>query len=87
MPDGKNSPGFSFARFLACEFYKSLHLLLGHVNGGVAHHYTKPGFFIPVLSFGRYKDFPPKGFNELSTLAGASNFDISSWLLFFLLSR
>ena len=86
MPGRHTPPGFSFARFLACEFYKSLPLLLGHVNGGVAHHYTKPGFFIPVLSFGRYKDFPPKGFNELSTLA-LSNFDISSWLLFFLLSR
>ena len=65
---------------------KLLTFSLCKVNSSIAHYYAKHGFFIPVLPFRRYKDFPPKGFNELSTLA-LSNFDISSWLLFFLLSR
>lgn len=72
--------------FSLCKPQKSLGLLLGHVNGGITHHYTKPGFFIPLLPFRRYKDFPPKGFKELS-FWGASNFEYCNLLLVFLLSR
>ena len=76
----------AFCYFPFVSLKKSLCLHFCKVNSSIAHYYAKPGFFIPVLPFRRYKDFPPKGFNELSTLA-LSNFDISSWLLFFLLSR
>ena len=72
--------------FSLCKPQKSLCLLFCKVNSSISHYYAKPGFFTPLLPFRRYKDFPPKGFKELSTLA-LSNFDISSWLLFFLLSR
>lgn len=89
MPDGKTPPGKPINRLLLfplCKPQKSLCLHFCKVNSSIAHYYAKPGFFIPVLPFRRYKDFPPKGFNELSTLA-LSNFDISNWLLVFLLSR
>lgn len=88
-PDGKTPPGKPINRLLLfslCKPQKSLCLRFCKVNSSIAHYYAKPGFFIPVLPFRRYKDFPPKGFNELSTLA-LSNFDISNWLLVFLLSR
>ena len=89
MPDGKTPPGKPTNRVLSfslCKPQKSLCLRFCKVNGSIAHYYAKLAFIASVCSWWRYKDFPPKGLNELSTLA-LSNFDISSWLLFFLLSR
>ena len=88
-PDEKTPPGKPINRLLLfplCKPQKSLCLLFCKVNSSIAHHYTKPGFFIPVLPFRRYKDFPPKGFKELS-FWGASNFEYCNLLLVFLLSR
>ena len=88
-PDGKTPPGKPINRLLLfslCKPQKSLCLRFCKVNGSIAHYYAKLAFIASACSWWRYKDFPPKGLNELSTLA-LSNFDISSWLLFFLLSR